>query len=51
MSKRVSGSSKNSRKKGLFHNRALYLRNMNRVSNSCKIDISQGRIFFEILRI
>ena len=32
----VSGSSKNSCRKVLFQNRALYVRNVNRVSNSCE---------------
>ena len=32
----VSGSSKNLVNKIFFHNRALYVRNVNRVSDSCK---------------
>ena len=39
MSRGVSGSSKNSRKKGIFHNPALYMRNVNRVSNSLKLSM------------
>ena len=34
-----------SRKKGLFHNRVLYVRNVKRVSNSCKIGL-KGYDFF-----
>ena len=40
----VSGSTKNSRKRVFFHNQALYMCNMNRVSNSCKIGL-KGMIF------
>ena len=36
-------------KRGFFHNRALYVRSVNRVSNSCKIDL-KGYDFLEILR-
>ena len=37
-------------KRVFFHNRALYVRNVNRVLNSCKIDL-EGYDFLEILRI
>ena len=35
----VSDLSEKSCKKSFFHNRALYVRNVNRVSNSCKIGL------------
>ena len=37
-------------KRVFFHNGALYVRNVNRVSNSCKIGLT-GYDFFELLRI
>ena len=37
-------------KRVFFHNRALYVRNVNRVSNSCKIGLI-GYDFLEVLRI